>query len=70
MTFIFKGEERTDAYSTPFFLFYCVAIRSNNEFLRLIAPCQKETTTHAKHHPTEDSRFNIVSQRQNFQSLN
>ena len=39
------------------FFFYCVAIRCNNELLRLIAPCQKETTTHAKHHPTEDFRI-------------
>jgi hypothetical protein len=43
----------------PFFLFYCVAIRCNNELLRLIAPCQKETTTHAKHHPTEGFRLNV-----------
>ena len=39
------------------FFFYCVAIRCNNELLRLISPCQKETTTHSKHHPTENFRL-------------
>jgi hypothetical protein len=39
------------------FFFYCVAIRCNNALHRFIAPCQKETTTHAKHHPTEDFRL-------------
>ena len=41
------------------FFFYCIAIRCNNESLRLIAPCQKETTTHSKHHLTEDFRLNV-----------
>ena len=58
MTLTFKGGKRYDAYSTSLFLFHCVAIRCNNELLRLIAPCQKETTTHSKHHPTEDFRLN------------
>jgi len=49
---------RHDIYSTPFLLFCCFAIRCNNELLRLIAPCQKETATHAKHHSTEDFRVN------------
>ena len=35
-----------------------VVIRCNNALYRLIAPGQKETTMHAKYHPTENFRLN------------
>ncbi len=40
-------------YSSIFAVLQFVAITRS----LLIAPCQKETISHSKHHPTEDSRI-------------
>jgi len=61
MTLPFKVRNAMLLIARYSFLFYGVAIRWNNELYRLIAPRQKETTTHAKHHLTEDFRMNCLT---------
>ena len=48
------------------FFICCVAIRCNNLLLQRIVPCQKEITTYAKHHPTEDFRLNAVAEKSKY----
>jgi len=48
------------------FFFTALQIRCNNALYRLIAPCQKETTTHAKRPSTEDLGSIFCSPKQNF----